>query len=82
MLHELTVSVLTVDLLRTKLANDSHSECSLNHVHLAGLVLLPVSLTGLHFSAQVQLSRAKVASASVAVHDVPSIDWGDMSRKS
>jgi hypothetical protein len=70
MLNELTASVLTVDLLRTKLANDSHSECSLNHVHLAGLILFPVSLTCLHLSAKVRLDRAKVASTSVAVGHV------------
>lgn len=82
MLHELTASVLSVDLFRTELADNSHSVGGLNHVHLAGPVLLPVSLTSFHLSAQVQLARAKVSSASVAVHDVPSIDWGDMRRKS
>ena len=68
MLHQLTSGLITVDLLRAELADDPHSVCSLNHVHLAGLVLLPVSLTRLHLSAQVQLPRAKIASASVAVH--------------
>ncbi len=69
MLHELTLSVLTVNLLGAELTDDSHSIGGLNHVHLAGLVLLPVSLTSLHLAAQVQLSGAKVASATVAVHD-------------
>lgn len=68
MLHKLTPGFLTVNLLRTKLADDPHSVGSLNHVHLTGLVLLPVSLASLDLSSRVQLARAKVSSASVAVH--------------
>jgi hypothetical protein len=59
MLHKLTASVLAVDLLRTKLADDSHSVGGLNYVHLAGPVLLPVSLTCLQLTSQVQLPRSK-----------------------
>lgn len=67
-MHQQTPGFIAVNLLRAELADDPHSVGSLNHVHLVGLVLFPVSLTRLHLTAQVQLPRAKVASASVTVH--------------
>jgi hypothetical protein len=66
-LHQLTPSFFTVNLLRAELAYDSHTVCSLKKVHFAGLVLFSVSLSSLHFSAKMELFRAKIAPASVAV---------------
>lgn len=68
MLHQQTLRFRPVYLRGAPLANNSHSVCSLNQVHLRGLVLFPVSLSSLHFAAQVKLAGSKIASATIAVH--------------
>lgn len=68
MLHQLTLRLSPVNLSGAPLADDPHSVGSLNQVHFRGFILFSVSLSGLHFATQVKLTRAKIASAAVAVH--------------
>lgn len=68
MLHQLALRFRPVNLGGAPLADDPHPVRSLNQVHLRGLVLFPVSLSGLYLPAEVKLTRAKIASATVAVH--------------
>lgn len=68
MLHQLTLRFGPVNLCRAPLADNSHPIGSLNQVHLRGLILFPVSLSGLYLPTEVKLAGAKIASASVAVH--------------
>lgn len=73
MLHQLTLRFRPINLSGAPFADDPHPVGSQNQVHLRGLILFPVSLSGLYLPAEVKLTRAKIASATVAVRHTPTM---------